>query len=194
MSVCDGPRMRGAAGRVLPDVPAAQASAVAAAKAYLRIEDGASDALLGALAQSAVALCEAFTRTVLIAREVNEYLPASSAWQRLARTPVRGIDRVAMVTADGTEAELPVGAYAIDIGADGDGWVRLTGGIEASRIVVRYEAGMATDWAGLPPAIAQGVSRMTAHIYTHRDAIDEPAGPPAAVAALWRPWRRMALR
>ncbi|TZG29278.1 head-tail connector protein [Sphingomonas montanisoli] len=121
MTGCSGPRMRGAGGRVLPEALATEASAVTAAKAYLRIEDGASDALLEGLAASAVALCEAFTRSVLIAREVNEYLPASSAWQRLARTPVRGIDRVAAVTVDGAEAELPVAAFAIDIGADGDG-------------------------------------------------------------------------
>jgi hypothetical protein len=34
--------------------------------------------------------------------------------------------------------------------------------------------------------------RLTAHLYTHR-SLDGGAGPPAAVTALWRPWRRLGL-
>jgi uncharacterized phiE125 gp8 family phage protein len=178
---------------IVAEVPA-QAGAVAAAKRYLRIEDGASDALLEGLAASAVSLGEAFTRQVLLSREVSEYLPAGNDWRRLERSPVRSIDGVAGLAVDGTSAALPVGAYAIDIDANGDGWVRLTGASPERRVLVTYQAGMAADLDGLPPAIGQGISRLIAHLYTHRDAIDEPAGPPAAVAALWRPWRRMQLR
>jgi uncharacterized phiE125 gp8 family phage protein len=46
----------------------------------------------------------------------------------------------------------------------------------------------------LPVAAVTGVFivRLVAHLFTHRDAAD--AGPPpAAVAAMWRPWRRLRL-
>ena len=56
----------------------------------------------------------------------------------------------------------------------------LLGGVEA----------MATDWNGIPEPLRQGIIRLAAHLFTHRDAAD--AGPPpTAVAALWRPWRRL---
>jgi uncharacterized phiE125 gp8 family phage protein len=67
--------------------------------------------------------------------------------------------------------------------------VRISGST-AARVAV--EAGLAEDWNGVPEPLRQGIVRLTAHLYAHRDAAGD-AGPPAAVAALWRPWRRMRL-
>ncbi len=167
--------------------------AVAAAKSYLRIEGAADDALLATLAGAALAACEAFIRQTLIVRQVDEYRAVTGHWTRLARTPVRSIAQVQGLGTDGVPRAIPVGAYTIDIDANGDGWVRIDPGIGLERVVVTYQAGMASDWAGLPAAIPQGVSRLVAYLYTQRDAA-QAAGPPAAVAALWRPWRRMDLR
>ncbi|WP_315761221.1 hypothetical protein [Sphingomonas sp. Y38-1Y] len=83
---------------------------------------------------------------------------------------------------------LAAGTYGVDIDGDGDGWVRVSG---ASRVVVvRLNAGLASDWAGLPGAIAGGIVRLAAHRFEARGG---DAAPPAAVAALWRPWRRLRL-
>ncbi|WP_375402055.1 head-tail connector protein [uncultured Sphingomonas sp.] len=49
---------------------------------------------------------------------------------------------------------------------------------------------LATDWDGLPAGIAHGVVMLTAHLF---EARGRDAAPPAAVAALWRPHRRMRL-
>ena len=81
-------------------------------------------------------------------------------------------------------------AYAVDIDGRGEGWVRASSG--GGRVRVTAEAGLATGWSGLPGAIRQGAVRLAAHLFAHRDAADD-AGPPAAVAALWRPYRRMRL-
>lgn len=48
-----------------------------------------------------------------------------------------------------------------------------------------------SDWSALPEALRHGVIRLAAHLY--RDGDGAAAAPPAAVAALWRPWRRMRL-
>jgi hypothetical protein len=93
------------------------AAAVAAARAHLRLEDGAEAGVLSAHAASALALAEAFCGTVLVPRD---------------------------------------------------------GG----------------SWDALPPPVAQGVVLLIAHLFADRDGT---AAPPAAVAALWRPWRRMRL-
>jgi uncharacterized phiE125 gp8 family phage protein len=58
---------------------------------------------------------------------------------------------------------------------------------------VGYSAGIAEEWSGVPEPLRQGIVRLAAHLYTHRDSADD-AGPPAVVTALWRPYRRMRLR
>ena len=168
------------------------AAAVAEAKAYLRLEHGREDALIGGLIEAALELCERFTGQVAIVRTVRERVAADGGWHRLAAAPVRAVTAVLGVATDGTESVLPVDAYAIDIDGDGRGWVRIIDAHGAARVVVAAQAGLAVDWAGLPAGVRQGAVRLAAHLHAHRDGADD-AGPPAAVAALWRPYRRMRL-
>ncbi|WP_294302404.1 head-tail connector protein [uncultured Sphingomonas sp.] len=150
------------------------------AKAYLRLETAQDDALLTGLVASARGLCEAFLGQRLIRSELTETVPADGVWHRLAAAPVATITQV------GAPA-LPLGVYAIDIDPVGDGWVRVTGGGD---VPVTYRAGIAEDEASVPAAIAQGVVRLAAHLYVDRA---DASAPPAAVAALWRPFRRLRL-
>ena len=91
----------------------------------------------------------------------------------------------------GSAAVLAAEDYAIDIDASGRGWVRLTGAGSARRIAVTGTAGMADDLNALPEPVRQGIVRLTAHLFAHRDS--EPTDPPAAVTALWRPYRQVRL-
>ena len=50
--------------------------------------------------------------------------------------------------------------------------------------------GAAESWDAVPAPVAQGVAMLAAHLFDHRES---DALPPAAVAALWRPYRRMRL-
>lgn len=150
-------------------------------KAYLRIDGAEEDALLAGLVRTAAALCEAFTGQVLIAEARSETVAADGEWHRLAATPVRSFEGAFI----GEDAA----AFDSLTDASGDGWVRLSGSVPAR---VAVEAGIAADWNGVPEPLRQGIVRLTAHLYANRDAAGD-AGPPAAVAALWRPWRRMRL-
>ena len=166
------------------------AAAAAETKRFLRVEGDREEALLARLAGSAAALCEAFTGQVLVARTMSETLAASPRWTRLARTPVRAISGVEAIDADGTSTALPASAYAVDIDAGGDGWVRCLDAAGKKRIRVLFEAGLADDWEGLPEAPRQGIVRLAAHLFSDRGGGGE-TGLPAAVTALWRPWRRI---
>jgi uncharacterized phiE125 gp8 family phage protein len=166
--------------------------AVDEVKASLRIVNGDEDALAGGLLGSAAGLCEQFTGRALLRRGFTEVIGASSAWMRLEASPVQAILGVDLLGPDGTAALLGPGEYAVDIDAAGEGWVRLTGGVRAGRMRVRYEAGLAASWPELPEALRHGIVRLAAHLYGQRDRPDE-AGPPAAVTALWRPWRKLRL-
>lgn len=177
---------------VVQAVPAA-ADAVSEVKAYLRLESDAEDTLIARLIAAAIAVCEGFTGVQLIARDGTETIPAAREWRRLSLTPVRAIMVIEGAAAGGDAFTLPSEAFAIDIDGNGDGWVRVTVPGPARRAIVHYRAGLAEDWSELPEPMRQGIVRLATHLYSHRDAADQ-AGPPAAVAALWRPWRRMRLR
>lgn len=170
------------------DAVVVPAEALAEAKGFLRIGHDGEDALVAALLGTAAELCEQFTGQVTIARAFEEILPAEARWQRLGRAPVRAIGAVA------TEAgeALPPAACALDIDAAGAGWVRVTDAGGARRVRVAFEAGLAADWAGLPEALRHGIVRLAAHLYAQRGG-EGPEAPPAAVSALWRPWRRLSL-
>jgi len=157
-------------------------------KAEARIATSDEDALFAALVRSATDLCERFTGTLLIARAVEEIVPAATRWTRLGAAPVRTIESVAVLADDGTETPVAAGSHAVDIDAAGEGWVRLTTGRPERRMKVRYVAGLAEDPNGVPESLRRGIARLAIH---GAQSVDEM--PPAAVTALWRPWRRLRL-
>ncbi|TMJ18689.1 MAG: hypothetical protein E6G92_02275 [Alphaproteobacteria bacterium] len=172
---------------IVIEEPPAPAAALAEVKAYLRIGHDGEDALLAGLIGAAGEACEAFTRRALMVRELIETLPGTGAWTRLGAAPVMAITAVAA-----GDVPLAPGDYAVDIDSAGEGWVRLLRPIEAGRVSVAYRAGMAADPGRLPEALRHGIVRLAAHLYTIRDG-GGPREPPAAVTALWRPWRRLRL-
>jgi uncharacterized phiE125 gp8 family phage protein len=162
------------------------------AQAYVRIETGDEEAVVAGLIRTATALCEAFLGQALIARAFSENVSASGCWQRLTTGPVQAISGAEMIGSDGTAAALASSAFAVDIDSSGTGWVRLVQPVDGCRLRVSGTAGMADAESDVPEPIRQGVLRLVAHLFAARDG---GAGePPAAVTALWRPYRRMALR
>jgi uncharacterized phiE125 gp8 family phage protein len=161
------------------------------AQAFVRVETGEEEAILAGLIRTASALCEAFLHQVVIARAFTEEVPLSGDWQRLRVAPVRSIEQVELITDDDTAVLLPPVAYAIDIDSSGDGWVRVTSASAGKRLRVAGIAGMAIDPNAVPEPIRQGVLRLVAYLFASRDG--SGGEPPAAVTALWRPYRRMRL-
>ena len=161
------------------------------AQAYVRIDTGEEEAVLAGLIRTASALCESFINQVVIARDFALDLPASGAWERLPLTPVRSITNVEAVDPSGNASAVSASSYSIDIDSSGDGWVQISASSATSRVRVSGSAGMADDENGVPEPIRQGVLRLVAHLFTSRDG--EGGEPPAAVTALWRPYRRMRL-
>lgn len=160
---------------------------LAECKAALRLDRDDEDALIAGHIRTAMALCEAFTGQWLIERDGEQRLAASLDWQRLEASPVQaisGVFRAGVALADGWKA---------DIAADGTGWVRLSGlPMAGDALSARFRAGLGQDWNGVPEPLRAGVVRLVSHFFSHRDAADG-GPPPAAVAALWRPWRRLQL-
>jgi uncharacterized phiE125 gp8 family phage protein len=161
------------------------------AQAFLRIETGDEEALLAGFVRSATALCESFLGLRLLEQEFEEMLKPSGSWQALSVVPVRAIESVQGFPPNGAATLLPSTAYSIDIDASGTGWLRLLDPSAISRVRVRGLAGMAATPNEVPEAIRHGLLRLVAHLFADRDG--PGAEPPAAVTALWRPFRRMRL-
>jgi uncharacterized phiE125 gp8 family phage protein len=174
------------------------ASALAELKEWLGINSTREDALLTILLGSALELCESYTGTRPIEALCEEIWPVrphfgETGWQQLSTRPVGSISSIEAVTANGERIFLPTDAYAVDLGADGEGRFRVIDGGGATRVAVRFTAGLASRWDSLPAALRQGVIRMAAHHHRSRDEGSAATAPPAAVAALWHAWRRMRL-
>jgi uncharacterized phiE125 gp8 family phage protein len=179
-------------GAVTGETPALPV-ALAELKAFLRISVSEEDALLAGHVRAAADLCEAFTRRALIDRAVEEMTAASTARTRLTAGPVRAIESVAAIDEAGAATALEADAFAAEIDAGGEGWVRLRVSMDAKRLRVGYRAGMAADWNAVPEMLRHGIIRLAAQYYLRRGETGS-AEVPAAVTALWRPWRRVRLK
>ena len=168
-------------------------AALAELKQWLGISTAQDDAPLNALLRAGLDICEAFTGAMPIEAGCEEVLPLSGEWQSFATRPVQAITAVQGIAADGTRTDLAVSAYAVELDADGGGRVQVTLPGDATRIAVRFTAGLAPGWEALPEALRHGILRLAAHQHRERETSGAGPLPPAAVAALWRPWRRMRL-
>jgi len=164
-------------------------AALAELKDWLGITITGEDETLATQLRAALETCEAFTGSMPLVAECEESLAVSGEWQKLDVRPILAITAVEGIETDGTRLALGPEAYALDFRADGTGWVRTLDPGLSSRIAVRFTAGLATDWSALPDGLRHGVVRLAAHQYRAREAGDKGPVPPAAVAALWRPWR-----
>lgn len=163
-------------------------------KAWLAITSGAEDAFLTALLRAALDAFAGFTGRLALEAEWEEVLPARpGCWLRLSSVPVQAITAVAALAPDGTHTPLSADAYAVELETDGSAHFRLLRQGTAKRIALTLNAGLASDWSALPEAIRHGAIRLAAHLYRERDGEAAQASPPAAVSALWRPWRRVRL-
>ena len=165
--------------------------ALAELKHWLGITRTVDDAQLTALIGAGVEACEAFTGLTPLAATIEEVRDASHEWTRLATRPIAQVTGIELLAAEGTRTALGDDEYDLHLAGDGSAQLRLRRGPFVSRVVATLEAGLAADWAHLPDGLRHGILRFAA--YLHREGEASLAEPPAAIAALWRPWRVLRL-
>ena len=165
------------------------------ARGWLRLGATIDDAVVAGLVRAATNICEAFIGQWLVIRAAEEVLPLKNGVVQPGVRPVVAIDCVTLLLPGGEEAVLADGDYQTSIGRDGTARVTLGDPRGAARVRVAYRAGIADGANGIPEAIRQGIVRMTQHLHEAREGARDGAGaaPPAAIAALWQPWRRLTL-
>lgn len=165
--------------------------ALAELKHWLGITRSADDAQLTALIGAGVEACEAFTGLTTLPATIEETRDASHEWTRLTTRPIAQVTSIEMLDAEGARTALGDNEYDLHLAGDGSAQLRLRLGPYVSRVVVTLEAGLAADWASVPDGLRHGILRFAA--YLHREGEAVAAEPPAAIAALWRPWRVLRL-
>lgn len=163
------------------------APALAELKHWLGITRSADDAQLIALIGAGVEACEAFTGITPLASTIEETHDSSHEWARLATRPITQVTGIELLDADGVRSALGAAEYDLHLAGDGSAQLRLRRGPFVSRVVVTMEAGLAPDWPSLPDGMRHGILRFAA--FLHREGEQATGEPPAAIAALWRPWR-----
>lgn len=177
--------------RTIISPPDFSGAALAALKEWLAITTPGEDALLARLLASAHETCERFTGLMPLGCGVEEVLDPAAGWLPLVTRPVRAFATVTWLDLEGEATVLDHSAWSQAIEANGAASVRLKEPPDEGRIVVSVTAGIAESWEAIPPALGEGIVRLAAHAYRSRDSV--AAEPPAAVAALWRAWRRLRL-
>ena len=175
--------------RTILTPPTLAASALAELKDWLAITTTASDSTLTRMLRTALDTCEGFTGRMPLATECEETLPSHREWQALSPRPVQAITALDAIASDGARTALAITDYTIELDADGGARVRIFKALTQNRIAVRFTAGLATSWTSLPEALRQGMILLAADQYRERDEAKPGHVPPAAVTALWRPWR-----
>lgn len=161
------------------------------ARGWLRLGATIDDAVVAGLVRAASNICEAFIGQWLVIRVAEEVLPLKNGRIQPGARPVVGIDEVTLLFPDGGEAVLSDVDYRTSIDRDGTAQVTVGDLRGAVSVRVAYRAGIAEGANGIPEAIRQGILRMTQHLHEARDGAG--AAPPAVIAALWQPWRRLTL-
>ncbi|WP_126172190.1 head-tail connector protein [Altericroceibacterium xinjiangense] len=162
-------------------------------KDWLAITTFEEDAGLTALLRAALELCEGFTGQMPLEATCEELIPSGPGWQRLRTRPIQAILSVEAVTADGSRFSLAPEDFAVALSAEGGALVRILRQGSAGRYAVRFSAGLGSEWTDLPAGLRHGIIRLAAHQYRERENGNSGPLPPAAIVALWRPWRQVRL-
>jgi uncharacterized phiE125 gp8 family phage protein len=169
-------------GMILMEV-SAPPSAVVPVKAFaehLRLgagfaDDGSEDQVLELYLRAAMAAIEARIGRALLERTYAWTLTRwrEEASQGLPIGPVRSVESVSLISADGVETEVPPDGWTLLreghrprlIGRDGRPLPRIPRGGQAE---IRFTAGFGASWTAVPADLRQAVFLLAAHYYDNR--------------------------
>ena len=149
-------------------------------RAHLRLgsgfaEDSLQDAVLESFLRAAFAAIEARTGKALITRDFMLTLNAwrDDAGQVLSIAPVQSIASVTLVDRFGASAPVPVDRWRLERDMHAPRLMPRGACLPAigsgGAVEIRFAAGFAADWGGLPADLGQAVLLLAAHYYEYRD-------------------------
>ena len=186
----------------LVSAPAIEPVSLAEAKAHLRLEDDAEDALVEAAITAARLYVERATRRALIAQGWRVFLDAWPA-SRIVDIPIApliAVDAVTVYDEDGEATVMEAEAYQVDA-VSVPGRLRLIGtapapGQALNGIAIDVTAGHGEAAEDVPAPLRQAILQLIAHWHENRSATTSDRTTviaPLGVDALIAPYRVLAL-
>ena len=160
-------------------------------------DDGSQDAVLELYLRAAMAAIEARVGRALLAREFawSVYCWREAASQAMPIGPVRSVDSVTLVAADGSEEAADPEAWSVMrdsqrprlVGRFGRNLPRIP---RSGRAEIRFRAGFGEVWDDVPADLRQAVFLLAAHYYESRcDAGTVSGSMPFGVLVLIEAYR-----
>lgn len=183
---------------VMTSAPASEPVTVAEAKAHLRVDGAAEDALIASLILTSRLHVEAALSLALITQSWQLRLDCwpDARTLELPLRPLQAVEEVRVLDAAGTATIVPVNQYLTDVASTPPRLVRRTAlpqpGLEAGGIEIDLVAGYGDEPEDVPAPIRQALLLLIAHWYEHRDPIEvgsPDVSVPSAVSDLLAPFR-----
>jgi uncharacterized phiE125 gp8 family phage protein len=189
---------------VLTSGPGLEPITLAEAKAHLRVDGTAEDALIQSLIITSRLHVEAALGLALITQSWSWFIDRWPKGHRLAMPlrPVQALADVRLWKADGSSEALPLAQLFLDGQAQPARIVWLGAsplldpGRRANGIEVAFTAGFGAAATDVPATIRHALLLLVAHWYEHREPVEIGSGinaVPAMVAELLAPHRRRRL-
>jgi uncharacterized phiE125 gp8 family phage protein len=172
---------------------------VAQFKAHLRLgtgfgEESLQDSVLTGFLRAAIAAIEGRTGKVLIAHNFAWVL---SGWQDrggqlLPVAPVTAVNQVTLINAQGSESDIVLAQLRLEQDSQRPVLHPLAALLPmlpaGGSVRIRFSAGFAADWGGLPADLGQAVLMLAAHYYEyrHETALGEGCMPFGVTSLLQR--------
>lgn len=183
--------------------PAAEPLSVEEAKAHLRIDGTAEDALIASLILTSRLHIEAALGLALIAQGwtlVLDQWPKDGT-VKIPIRPVLGVGEVRVIDRDGNAAVVAAPDYQADVAntparvvSNGAGWP--APGQKINGIEIDFDAGYGAAAGDVPAPIKQALLMLVAHWYEHRDPLEigsPSVAIPVAISNLLKPYRLVRL-
>ena len=159
-------------------------------------DDDAQDALLVSHLQASLAVIEARTNKILLARSFDWVFRAwrDATRQPLPLAPVSQIEAATSISRDAVEVDFAASEYVLEEDLHRPYLRAKTGCLPpvpaGGSFKIRMMAGFGPDWADIPADLALAVVRLAAHYYDNRFGVAAETQPfPATVANLISPYR-----
>jgi uncharacterized phiE125 gp8 family phage protein len=189
---------------ILTAGPSAEPVTLAEAKAHLRVDDAAEDALIASLIVTSRLHVEAAMALALMTQSWSWYLDAWPPGRalELPLRPVGGIAALRLYDDTGAAITLDPAGYLLDDARLHPRLVRLGApvwprpGRIANGIEIAFIAGFGAAAADVPAPIRQAILLLVAHWYEHRAPVEEGAHAeplPVMVSELLAPYRTLRL-
>jgi uncharacterized phiE125 gp8 family phage protein len=185
-------------GLVLTSAPASEPVTVAEAKAHLRVDGSAEDALIASLILTSRLHVETAIGLALITQEWRLTL---DGWPEardvaLPLRPLQAVDAVRVLGAAGDAATIAPSQYLVDVASVPPRLVRRGAfpvpGVPVGGIEIVFTAGYGDAADDIPAPIRQALLLLVAHWHEHRDPLEIGSAEivvPPAVSQLLQPYR-----